>query len=92
MTNPRAVLLKTLICSKLRLAGKLAEARELRIIANGKDDKTIAGLKSLIGDYIGMCITLALRIIARRQIVHRLVGERRHLHIEQGHVDVLSLP
>ncbi len=37
-----------------------------------------------------MCITQAPRRVARGQVIHCLVSQARHLHIEQRHIDMLS--
>ena len=39
-----------------------------------------------------MRVAAALRRLAGDQVVHRLVGEQRRLHVEHGDIDVVALP
>ena len=71
-------------------ADDVAEARELAIIANRDDDMAVGGGECLIGHDVRMRVAQAPRRISRGQIIHRLIGEHRHLAVEQRHIDILA--
>ena len=68
-----------------------AQSLKLAVVAGGDDDVAIFGVKGLVGHYIGVGVAHALGHLTADQIVGVLVGEPRHLRVEQRHVDVLAL-
>ena len=89
MFDPIAIFTKAFVRGQLLPAGKLAKTLELRIVADRQNYMTVTGLKSLVGHDIGMRVTQPSGIVAARKIIHRLVGKRGHLHVEQRHIDIL---
>ena len=72
-------------------SGHLAEAGKLTVVADGQDHVAIRRGKILIRNDAGVRIAHPSRAVAGRQIVHGLVGQTGHLHVQQRHVDVLAL-
>ncbi len=72
------------------MAGDVAEAGELAVVADGEDHVAVGGGEVLVGHDVRVAVAHAPRRPPRDQVVHGLVGEAGHLHVEQREVDVLS--
>ncbi len=77
---------------QLRHADRLAQPGKLPVIADRQDHVAIGGRKVLIRDDVRVRVAGPHRRRAGGQVVHRLVGQARHLHVEQRQIDVLPLP
>ena len=75
----------------LGVAGSLAKAGKLAVVANRQQHGAVSGGKVLIGRQAGVAVAHALRHGAGVQKAGRLVGQDGHAHIQQRHVDVLAL-
>src|SRR5580658_9078922 len=62
-----------------------------KISCSGKHQKAVARLENVLGPDVRMGIAVAPRRLAGDEIVHRMVGEERHAHIEHADVDVFAL-
>ncbi len=69
-----------------RQRGKLA------VVAHREDQMAIPGGVDVVGDDIGVAVAKASGRLTGGEIVHRLVGQHRHRHVEQGQIDLLPLP
>ena len=69
------------------IADGLAELAPLAVIAGCNDDVPVGHREDVVGHDVGMGVAEALRRLAGRQIVHRLVAEHGDLRIEQCHVE-----
>ena len=69
---------------------RATEVAELAVVANGQNHEAVAGREVLIGHSVGVRVAHALRRSAI-QMVHALVRQTRHLHVQQREVDVLAL-
>ena len=78
------------ILRPFRVAGDGAKARELPIVADRQNHVAIGRREVLIRHDVRMRIAHALRHFAAAQVIGRLVAQRRHLHVEQGQVDMLA--
>ncbi|MNI10029.1 hypothetical protein D3C73_631210 [compost metagenome] len=67
-----------------------AEAAELAVIADSKDDVAVVDRDYLVGRYVRVGIAEFHGRDAGNQVVHVLVGENRGHDVEQGHVDLLA--
>ena len=81
---------KARVLRPLRVPSDLAKARELAIVANGQNHVAVGRGKALVGHDAGVGIAHAARHHAADQVVRGLVGQRGHLYIQQGGVDVLA--
>ncbi|KAG0775465.1 hypothetical protein G6F22_013281 [Rhizopus arrhizus] len=78
------------VVSQLGAADGAAEPPELPVVAHGDDDVAVAGGEVLVGHDVGMRVAQAIGCVAAGQVVHGLIGQRGHLHVQQRHVDVLA--
>ncbi len=72
------------------MAGRFAKARKLAVVADRQQHGSVQRLEGLVGRQARVGIALALRHAAGVQKPRRLVGQHRHAHIQQRHVDVLA--
>ena len=72
------------------LAHGVAQARELPVVAHGQDHVAVGRGEVLVGHGVGVGVAHALRHLAAVQVVHALVGQARHAHVQQRQVDVLA--
>lgn len=79
------------VCER-RFARREAELAELKVVADRDDDVAVGRRDRLVRHDVRVRIAVAQRRLAGDQVVLRLVRERRHLAVEQGHVDVLAAP
>ncbi|MNR07528.1 hypothetical protein D3C85_1236510 [compost metagenome] len=73
----------------MRLSSHLREFAELPVITHGKDEIAVSCRKVLIRHDVRMSIAQAFRRITRSQVIHRLVSQASHLHIQQRHINML---
>src|SRR5690606_18139850 len=71
-------------------ANNLTKCTILRVVADGDDEMAVGSSKYAIGHDILMSIARSLRGDAGGHVVKVLVGQHRHLAIEQGQVNVLT--
>src|SRR4029077_18795640 len=70
--------------------GDGAQSGELRIGADSDHHVAVAGRKVLVGNQVRVRVAGALLCPAADQVVHGLIRQAGHLHIEQSQVDVLA--
>ena len=73
-------------------ADAVAQGNKLAVVAAGNDEVTVGGAEHLVGHDVGVGIAVAARHLARCEVVHGLVGQRCHLHVQQCQVDMLAQP
>ena len=91
VAHPVGVAGKARVAGKLRFACHLAEAGELRIVADGKDEGPVACRIGVVGHDGGMGIAPARRHIAVGEAGDALVDQPGDLGVEQGDVEMLAL-
>ena len=92
IADPRRVGGETLVLGPFRVAEDFGELGELAVVADRQRDKAVGARKDVLRLDIGMAVAAALRGVAGDQLVHRLVGQKRRLHVEHGEIDVVALP
>ena len=78
------------VLGELRPPGHRAEFAELAVIADRQGDMPVARREHAVGHDVVMLVARARRHHPADQIIHGLVGEPRHLGVEQREVDVLA--
>ena len=68
----------------------LAKPPELIVVADGENKPAIPCRERLIGGNVGVDISRSCRVVARGQIVERLIGQHTHHAIEQSDINVLT--
>ena len=78
-------------CAHSGWPNDLAQLGELAVVADHQDHVAVgAGIDVLRLD-VGMRVAVALRHLARDQVVHRLVGQRGDLHVEHRRCRCVAL-
>ncbi|MNE47022.1 hypothetical protein D3C80_1413980 [compost metagenome] len=90
MGDPRAVAGEARVLGPFGMPGDFAELAELAVVADGEDEVAVGGGEILVRHDVRVGVAHAPWRHAGGQVVHRLVGQAGHLHVEQGHVDVLA--
>ena len=88
--DPPGIGPETRVPGELGPPAGLAEPGELGVVADRDDDIVVGRLERLVGNHVGMRVAHPRRRLAGGEIVHRLVGGRRHRDVEQRHVDMLA--
>ncbi|EWS56489.1 hypothetical protein X551_00649 [Methylibium sp. T29] len=91
MAHPVGVGREARIGGQLGPPGDLAEAGELRIVADRQDHVAIGDLEHLIGHDVLVRVAGASWHLTAHEVVGAQVGQHRHLRVEQRHIDVLAL-
>ena len=90
MGHTRLVAGKARIIGQRQQTSDLAQFAELPVVAHGDDEVAIGRGKILIRHDIRVSVTQAFGRDAGVEVIHRLIGQASHLHIQQGHVDMLT--
>src|SRR6266480_1649215 len=77
------------ISGELRPARDFAEARELAVVADRKDEVAVGGGEHFVGHHVCVRVSVASRDLSRGEIVQDLVRAESDDGVEQGEVDVL---
>ena len=91
VANTSGVGREALVLRQVRPAEHVAEPRELVVVADCQHEVAVAGAKHVLRLDVGMGIAAAPRRLAGDEIVHRLVGQKRHADVEHADVDVFAV-
>ncbi|MPM54494.1 hypothetical protein SDC9_101272 [bioreactor metagenome] len=92
MRKPCGVGLIARILRPISHTGSVAEACELTIVADGQNHVAVGRREVLVGHRVRVRIAHALGHVAAVEVIHALVGQAGHLHVEQRQIDVLAAP
>ncbi len=81
---------KPAIVSDLGATRRSTQGGKLGVVTNRQHDVAVGACKGLIRHNRRVGAAQTARHLATQQVVARLVGQGRHLHIQQGHVDMLA--